>query len=137
MEAAGLAGSIVALIEATVVTVQYLNSIKNAPKDRAKLAQELSSLLTVFWSLQTRLDDAADAETWSSGISSLGVPDGPLPQLRESLEEIQDHLKPKTGLKELGKSFMWKLDGGKCKEVLQRINRNKSTIQVVLDSDFL
>ena len=50
--AAGLIASIAQLIGTTTQTIQYLNDMKDAPKYRAKLAQEASSLLMLLTDLR-------------------------------------------------------------------------------------
>jgi hypothetical protein len=76
---AGLAASIVQLIDATTTVIKYLNDVKDAPKDRATLAREGSSLLALFTDLRYRVEEAKPTDPW---LRSLGVKGGPLDQDR-------------------------------------------------------
>ncbi len=55
--AIGLGASIVQLIDATAKAIQYLNEVKNAPKERAKLARVATGLLSLLTDLRYRIED--------------------------------------------------------------------------------
>ena len=64
--AIGLAASIVQLITTTTQTVQYVNQIKNAPKEVGEFGQEASNVLILLWRLRARVDEAKVNKTPSS-----------------------------------------------------------------------
>ena len=55
--AAGFVSVVVQLIDVTSKTVRYLNEVKDAPKDRAKLARETTGLLSLFTDLGYQVED--------------------------------------------------------------------------------
>lgn len=62
--AVGLAASILQIINTTAQTIQYLNDVKDTPKDRAKLLQEAASLLGLLTSLRCRIEEAIWDDPW-------------------------------------------------------------------------
>jgi len=76
--AVGLAASVAQIITATTQVVGYINDIKDAPNDRARLAIEVASLTTVFTSLRYRVEELTSSDPWPLGVRSLGVEKGPL-----------------------------------------------------------
>src|SRR5438046_7959257 len=107
MEAVGLAASIVQLIDATTKIIKYLNDVKDAPKDRARLARETTSLLALLTDLRYRVDEAKSTDPWFTGVRSLGVERGPLEQFKEAMEELARKLKPESGVKMFSKALRW------------------------------
>ncbi|KAL8841013.1 MAG: hypothetical protein Q9176_003585 [Flavoplaca citrina] len=136
MEALGVAASLGQLIEFTLKTMKYLNSVKNASKERTRLLREAPSLLSLLVSLKTYIDDQ-QSETWSDGIKLLALKDGPTDQLREALKQLTERLKAKKGLQGMARSMIWTLDKDYCEDLLLKIDRAKSTIGLALHGDTL
>ena len=134
---AGLVASIVQLISATATVVQYLNDIKDAPKDRARLAREASNLLALLTNLRYRVEEAKSTEPWFTDIRSLGLAGGPLSQFQEAMETLEMKLRPETGLKKLGKALVWTLDRGDVEQILSKIERLKTFVSLALQNDHL
>ncbi|KAI9830716.1 MAG: hypothetical protein M1819_005380 [Sarea resinae] len=130
-----LSSSIVQLIDATTKAVKYINAVKNAPKDRATLACEASSLLVLFTKLRYRVEDAKSAEPWFDGVRSLGLGGGPLDQFRKTMEELARKLKPDTRMKNLGKTLIWPLEKSDTKGILSGIERMKRLVSIALVGD--
>lgn len=135
--AVGLVASVSQLIHIAVRSVQYLNDLKDANKDRVQLLQEASNVLPLLISLRSRLEESSGDESWSNGIRSLGVAQGPLDQLRASLEQIAEKLEATSSVKTLGRAVQWPFQKKKCKEILDRIDRAKSLINLALQNDTL
>ena len=57
VSATGLAASVVQLIDVTAKAFRYLNDVKNAPRDRARLAREATQLLSLLTDLRYRIED--------------------------------------------------------------------------------
>jgi hypothetical protein len=133
----GLAASIVQLIDVTTKAIKYLNDVKDAPKDRAKLAKEATSLLVLLTDLRYRVEEAKSTDSWFTGVRSLGVEGGPLDQLKEAMEELARKLKPETTIKKFGKMLLWTLDKNKISDILSKIERLKTLVILALDKDHL
>jgi hypothetical protein len=135
--AVGLAAIIVQLIDATTKAIQYLNDVKDAPKDRAALAREAASLLALFIDLRYRLEEAESMDLWFTSVRSLGVEGGPLDQFQEAMEELGRKLKPAAGVKKLGKALIWTLDKNEISKILSKIERLKTQVSLALQGDHL
>lgn len=135
MEAIGVAASLTQLIEVTVKTVKYLNSVREASKDRSGVLREASALLPLLVNLQTQVSDVKQSETWFCCIGSLAVENGLLDQLREALAQLTKRLKPKKGIENAARALIWTLDKAYCDELLWKIERVKSRISLALQGD--
>ena len=117
--------------------IKYLNEIKNAPRERFRLAQELNSLYGILIELQSREDEAnaKGDDEWLKGFRSLTVKLGPIEQLESALELIVDKVKPLSKLKKIGKALVWPFTIKEVEEILRQIERQKSTINFALQGD--
>jgi len=132
--AVGLAASIVQLIDTTTTVIKYLNDVKDAPKDRAILAREGSSLLALFIDLRYRVEEADSTGAWFAGVRSLG---GPLDQFKDAMEELARKLKPEAGIKKFGKALIWTLDKNEISNILSKLERLKTLVILALQKDHL
>jgi hypothetical protein len=135
--AVGLAASIVQLIDATTKAIKYLNGVKDAPKERATLAREGSSLLALFIDLRYRVEEAKSTDTWFTGVRSLTGEGGPLGQFKDIMEELAKKLKPEAGIKKFGKALIWTLDKNEISNILSKIERLKTLVTLALQKDHL
>jgi hypothetical protein len=135
--AVGLVASIIQLIDATTTAIKYLNDVKDAPKDRAALAREGSSLLALLTDLRYRLEEAESTDPWFNSVRSLGVEGGPLEQFKDVMEELARKLKPEAGIKKFGKALIWTLDKNAIGNILSKIERLKTLVSLALQKDHL
>jgi hypothetical protein len=133
----GLAASIVQLIDVTTKVTKYLNDVKDAPKDRARLAREATNTLALLTDLRYRVEEANSTDSWFTGVRSLGVAGGPMDQFKEAMEELAAKLQPVTGIKKIGKTLHWTLDKNKISDILAEIERLKTLVILALDKDHL
>jgi hypothetical protein len=137
MDPISLAASIVQLIGATTKVIKYLNDVKDASKDRETLAREGCSLLTLFTDLRYRVEEAESTSDWFAVIRSLGGEGGPLDEFKKTMEELARKLKPEAGIKKFGKALIWALDRNEINNILSRIERLKSLVNLALQKDHL
>lgn len=135
--AIGLVASIIQLIDVTAQTIKYLNDIKEAPKDRGRLARETTSLLGLLTDLRYRVEEAKSAEPWFTSVRALGVEGGPLSQFYEAMETLVGKLRLERGLKKLGKALVWTLEKNDVLEILSKIERLKTLVSLALQNDHL
>lgn len=129
----GLVASLVQLVDATSKVIGYLNDLKDAPKERARLAREATSLLTLLTDLRFRIEEAGPTDPWCASLRSLGVDQGPLDQLRRAMEELASKLVPTKQLRRV----LWTLDKKTVENLLSQIERIKSLISLALQKDHL
>ena len=139
MDVVSPAASIAALIDVTLKTIKYLNSVKEASDDRLKLSVETTSLLPLLINLKNQVDQKTNGEAWFDCVKSLAVENGPIDQLREALLQLTKKLKPKpkNGLKNLTRAFIWPFDKGYCEEILKKVERVKTRISLAVQQDTL
>ncbi|KIW35343.1 uncharacterized protein PV07_02044 [Cladophialophora immunda] len=133
--AVGLLASIIQLIDATAKAVKYLNDVKNAPKERARLAREATNLLALLTDLRYRVEDAKSTDPWFAGVRSLGVKGGPLEQFDEAITALTRKLNPEKGVKKAGKSLLWTLNKKEIDRIFDEIERLKTLVSLSLQGD--
>ena len=135
--AIGAGASVLQLVGVAGKAIKYLNEIKNAPRERFRLAQELNNLYGILIELQSREDEAnaKEDDQWLKGFRSLTVKLGPIDQLESALELIVNKVKPVSKLKKIGKAFVWPFTIKEVEEILKQIERQKSTITFALQGD--
>lgn len=137
MAEVSLVANLITLVDFTAKTISYLNSIKDAPKERAKCAVEASIVFNLLTNLRYRLEEATSGSPWFIAVHALAVDNGPFDQFRTGLEELMSRLTPAEGLKKIGKALIWKLDKAEVTGILSRMEHLKSLIQIALEMDHL
>ena len=135
--AVGLVASLVQLVRVTAKTIKYLSEIREAPKDVQDLSQEAANVLALLNHLRFRIKSIPESDPWFLGVRGLGVENGLLEQLQRALEELAKKLKPRTGVKKLGRTLLWTIDKGEFEEILRKIERCKTSIGFALQEDTL
>lgn len=133
----GLTASLVQLIDSTAKAIGYLNDVKNAPTDRAKLALEATSVLTLLTDLRYRVEGAKSGDEWFTDMQSLGLKNGPLDQFKEAMDELTRKLNPERGMKKLSRMLTWTLDKKEVNNILYKIERLKTLVGLALQKDHL
>jgi FtsZ-binding cell division protein ZapB len=137
MDPLSLTVSIAALIGTTTQILGYLNDVKTASKERAKLASEVANLMALLTSIRYKVEEAEEEKnTWYNSVRSLlGGANGPLDQFRSALEELAGKLDPATGLKKISRTLIWTLDRKECIDILAKIERLKTLIGLASQED--
>ena len=130
-----LAVNIIQIIDTTTKAVKYLNDVKDAPKDRALLAQEATSTLVLLTQLGYRLEGTNTIDPWHVGIRSLGALDGPLAQLLAAMNSLAIKLEPSSRMRKVAKVLIWSIEKKESVEILGRIQRINVLISVALQGD--
>lgn len=135
--AIGAGASVLQLIAQAGKAIQYLNDVKNAPRERFRLTQELNSLCGILIELESRVDEAKTSgdDKWLRGLQSLTVKFGPIQQLGVALELIVEKVKPGSKIKKVGKALIWPFTKKEIEEILKQVERQKSTINFALQGD--
>ena len=134
----GLLASVAQLIDVTSKVVNYLNNVKDAPKDRVKVLREATGLLLLFTDLSCRLDETTSTtDPWFAGLRSLGGEGGPLMEFKSAMEGIADKLAPATSGMNIRRAIRWPFDKKEIEAILSRIERLKSLVGLALQKDHL
>lgn len=139
----GITASIVSVLQLTSIVVQYIGDVKDSTQDRLKIRDEISSTSFLLYTLKDRIQNAEDFQPsqhkglWLSSISSLGSANGPLAKFRADLEDLASKLEPVDGRRRIGQMLKWTFEKGYISNLLQSIERSKSTFTIALQSDHL
>lgn len=127
-----ITAGVIAIVDATSKLLKYFNDVREAPKQRADCEIELSELYSLLISVKYRLDVSDPTVTWYKAVRTLGIENGPLAQYRIALDswhkKISKHNRVTAVLK-------WKFTKDDVEVLRARIERLKSTIQIILQSD--
>ena len=135
--ALGLGVNIVTIIGTMLKTIEYLNGIKRAPEDWAKLSQECVGLLAVLTTLNHRQVDLESSQESCESLDLLEAENGPFRQLDSELSELMKKLKLFSEEKKLYRNVRWTLDKDKRASLLGRIERLKTLVGLVLQGQFM
>ncbi|PBK98357.1 hypothetical protein ARMGADRAFT_1161765 [Armillaria gallica] len=129
VEALGVVLSITALIEVSTTVIKYLNAVKEAPKKRDELLNELSDLvhwlskvipLTISPTVPPSLSDAAIAgDLW---LTMMWVLSSPFAWLVTLLGDLKRKLEPALNSMKL---FLWTFKKECVEDTLKKIERIK------------
>jgi hypothetical protein len=132
-----VSASIVAVLQLTGTVVQYLNDVKEAPKDRQRILSELSVASGILYLLRDLAERPQYGDAWSVTIRSLNVPNGPLDQFKLALELLTSKLAPVNGLKKMRKALAWPFQKAEIQSVISMIERQKSIFNLALQNDHM
>lgn len=83
-----ISASIIAVLQLAGTVIQYINDVKEAPRERLNLRDEISSASWTLHMLGERLGQADPDPIWFSSIQSLEGPAGPINQYKQLLDQI-------------------------------------------------
>lgn len=135
MDPIGALASIITILQLSQKVIGYLNDVKDASKDGAKCAIEASNLYTLLRDLRCRLEEGRGDTPWHTAVRALGVENGPFDQFKQTLESLQSKMAKRGVLKQAGKALMWKFTKEDINNLLNRMERLKSLIEIALQMD--
>src|SRR4051794_16510761 len=135
MEALGAAASIISVLNLTKTVSKYLIEVAESSKQSQKALLEISAARGILHQLHDITKDFQSEYEWNIVFKQLLVQNGPLDQLKVTLQKFEVKLKPATGLKKLGKGLIWPFTKSELGELLSAINWQKSLITLALQKD--
>jgi hypothetical protein len=116
-----LAGSVIS------TCYEYVNGVKNAPKDIRSIITELRGLSDVL----DRLCQLAESSSITT-LEQLSGPDGSLEMCKKELGDLQEKLKLPEGWKAKRKALFWPMKEGDVRKTLANLERTKSMLTLAL-----
>ncbi|KAI9871132.1 MAG: hypothetical protein M1830_003282, partial [Pleopsidium flavum] len=132
-----ITAGIIAVLQLTTTAVQYLNDVKDAPKDRQAILIEISTVSGFLHTLKDLAERMQPGDTHMTAIRSLNVPNGPLEQFKSALERLVSKLKPGHGLRKVATALTWTLDKAEVNSILLKIERLKGIFLLALQNDHI
>lgn len=136
MDPLSISASIIAILQMTNAIGSYLHNAKDASSDRGRFMLEVSNLSNLLITLLSRIDDSSD-DPWHSTVRGLGGREGVLYQYRVALSQFKDNLSEGRGIKKMTKTLLWKHVKKDVEDVLSKMERLKSLMQIALEMDHL
>ncbi|KAI8624519.1 hypothetical protein F5Y19DRAFT_312512 [Xylariaceae sp. FL1651] len=135
LTAVGLVANVAQLISLVATLVQYLNDVKDGPRDRARLAGEAASLLTLLTEFRYGIEGEGPKDPRLSVVRMLAMPGGALDEFHVTVKELLRKLRPCLGSKRIWRVAMWPLSKRDIEGLLSRIERLKSLINLYKQED--
>lgn len=132
-----IAAGVIAIGQLTNGIVEYLFNVKDAPKERDRCALEALNLYSLLIQLRSCHEDASSDKAWHSAIRGLGVQNGPLNQYKHALEQLRRKIDSKSALEEMKFALTWKFIKQDVSDILTRMERLKTLVQLALEIDHM
>jgi hypothetical protein len=137
MDPLSVTASIIAILQLSGKVVGYLTDVKDASRERATCAIEVSNLTSLLLNLRFNLEEGNANTPWHTAVQALAFKNGPLEQFKQALETLQTKMTDGGRLKKAGDILMWKFKKEEVDSILGRIGRLKSLVQIALQRDHL
>src|SRR5579862_3664474 len=134
-----ITASVISILRLTETVIHYLLDVKGAGKDRDTILTEITSTHSFLFLLQGKAEKSGAQwdERFFQTMKALNGPKGPLEQFKLALEQLAIKLTPVTGLKKLGKALAWPFESKEIKNILSKIERQKSLFLLALQNDHM
>lgn len=132
-----MTASIVAILQLTTTLTGYINDVRHATAEQAKVAVEASNLYSLLTSLRFRVEAVRSDDPWFSQVRILGIHDGPLDQFKDVLERMVGLISSSRKRDQIKSALMWKFTKSEVENALKRMERLKSFINCALTGDLL
>ncbi|KAI9702255.1 MAG: hypothetical protein M1820_006187 [Bogoriella megaspora] len=137
MDPLSITASVVAIIQFTGPVVQYLNDIKDAPKECRHSIIEVSNLNTLLLTLDNRVQESDPSRPWHAAVHALAVPGGPLSQYKQALGDLAARLQRRSAFGKIKMTLTWAFVKDEIERLIARIERLKSLITIAIESDHI
>jgi hypothetical protein len=135
MDPLSITASVITIIQLTCGLIMYLNDIKDAPKECRQCVLEACNLQSLLISLRYRLDEARNGDQISASIRTLNIENGPLDQYQQALSQL--HSKMDIGGSAMKRKLVWKFSKSEVVRLLERMERLKTHVSLMLSNDHL
>jgi hypothetical protein len=135
MDPLSVTASVIAVLQLMNAVIQYLNDIKDAPKECQQCVIEASNLLSPLINLRYRAEEAQIDDPWFEQLRKLNVKDGPLDQYKQALELLRTKVEIGDGIQKIKRQLFWKFNKDEVTSILARIERLKSLVSIALEID--
>ena len=129
-----IAAGIITVVQATSYAIKFIGEVKDSSHECSKLLVELSMTAGVLDSLRTLLEGESE-KTWLATAKSLAKPQGPLKEFESVVNALISKLKPATGFRRAGKAIAWPFKREEVKDILAKIERQKTMFVLALELD--
>lgn len=137
MEPLSATASVIAILQLSAKVLAYLNDVKDASKGYKQCATEAGNIYGLLISLRFRLEEGHAHQPWFTAVQALAVENGPLDQFKQALETLQTKMTDGGRLKRVGEAMIWKFKKEEVDDILARMERLKTLVEIALQMDHL
>ncbi|KAF2809676.1 uncharacterized protein BDZ99DRAFT_463452 [Mytilinidion resinicola] len=137
MDPLSVTASIIAILQLSNKIVGYLTDVKDASRERATCAVEVSNLHSLLLNLRFHLEEGNANTPWHTAVRALAVENGPLDQFKQALEMLQTKMIGRGRIKKAGDMLVWKFKKEEIASILGQIERLKTLVEIALQRDHL
>ncbi|KAF2727038.1 hypothetical protein EJ04DRAFT_529760, partial [Polyplosphaeria fusca] len=121
MDPLSITASIIAVLQLSAKVLEYLNNVKDAPKDRTQCAIEMLNLCGLLYKLRDHVEQGDPTQPWYLAIHDLAVKNGPLDQFKQALETLQTKMGAGNKFNKAGEALLWKFKKEEISSILDQI----------------
>ena len=132
-----MTASIIAILQLTTNLTGYINDMRNATTEQAKVTVEASTLYSLLTSLRFRVEAARSDDPWFNQVKMLGAQNGPLDQFKDVLKRMVGQISLSRKRDQIKSALVWKFTKSEVENALKRMERLKSLINCALTEDLL
>ncbi len=132
-----MTASIVAILQLTTTLTGYINDVRHATAEQAKVAVEASNLYCLLTSLRYQVEAVRSDNPWFNQVRILGIHDGPLDQFKDVLERMVGLISSSRKRDQIKSALMWNFTKSEIENALKQMERLKSFINCALIGDLL
>ncbi|KAF2234280.1 hypothetical protein EV356DRAFT_485663, partial [Viridothelium virens] len=130
----GIISSVGSIIDGTTKLIGYINETRNASKDARDFRQDAIEIQSLMFRLKYRLEDPDTSQAWLKETTRL---EPLVDNLKDALLDFADEIQPVQGVRKVGRRLLWTLKKQDIQPILNRIERLKSLINLVLTDNLL
>ena len=124
--------AVVALLEATKRTVGFIQDVKDAKDDRAKIVLELQGCAGILQMIAVTVQQDAHS---LPNLASLLVPNGQLDQYKREIEGLVPKLTTAHGIHDIAKRFKFVASKKDIQDTISTLEHYKTTFLVCMNFD--
>jgi hypothetical protein len=144
MDPLSVTASVIAVMTLSGKVLEYLMTVKGAPKECIRLTVEASNMYHLLIRLKLRLessnaDDSSSESLWFNAIQNLATKNGPLEQFMLGLEALYSKLQESRHrkLSQVGDMLVWKFKKDEVEQIIRSMERLKTLVIIALEMDHL
>jgi hypothetical protein len=137
MDLMSMTASIITILDLTTTLTGYINDVRRATREQAKVALEASNLYSLLTNNRFRVEESPSDDPWFAQVKLLGRESGPLDQFKDVLEKMVEQISSSRKRDQVKSALTWKFTKSDVDKALQRMERLKSLIQCALTEDVL
>ena len=132
MDPLSATASIITVLELALKVSDHLN-VKDAPKERLRCWRETVSLCSLLTELKCMMKGEHATEEWFSRVRALTVENGPMDQFKQTLEQLQAKVTSDGRVGEAVAILTWNFNKKELRNIFERMERLKSSVQLALE----